>query len=45
MTISAFSSLVGVPICISNSAVELKICALTAEIENYKSFTSQEYPI
>ena len=35
--ISAFASLVDVPVGITNSAVELKICVLFAEIKTYKS--------
>ena len=35
--ISAFASLVDVPVGITNSAVELKICVLIAEIKTYKS--------
>ena len=37
VSISAFASLVGVPIRIASSAVGLKICAITAEIKKYKS--------
>ena len=32
-----FSSLVGIPIEITSSAIELKICAVTAGIKKYKS--------
>ena len=35
--ISAFASLIGIPIGITNSAVGLKICVITAGIKNYKS--------
>ena len=35
--ISAFTSLVGVPIGITSSATGLKICAITVGIENYRS--------
>ena len=37
VSISAFASLVDVPIGITNSAVELKICVLIAEIKTYIS--------
>ena len=36
VSISAFASLVGVPIGIISSAIGLKICAITAGIEKYK---------
>ena len=35
--ISAFTSLVGIPIEITSSATGLKICAITAGIKKYKS--------
>ena len=34
---SAFASLIGIPIGIKSSAIGLKICAITAGIEKYKS--------
>ena len=34
ISISAFASLVGVPIGIASSAIGLKICAITAAIKN-----------
>ena len=37
LLISAFASLVSIPIRIASSAVELKICAITAATKNYKS--------
>ena len=37
VSISAFTSLVGIPISIANSAAGSKICAITAVIEKYKS--------
>ena len=37
ISISAFAFLVGIPIEIMSSAVELKICAITAGITKYKS--------
>ena len=37
VSISAFSSLVGIPIEITNSALGLKTCVITAEIKRYKS--------
>ena len=36
VSISAFASLVGIPIGTRSSAVELKICALTTAIKKYK---------
>ena len=35
-SISAFASLVGIPIVIASSAIGLKICAITAAITKYK---------
>ena len=37
ISISAFASLVGIPIGIMSSAIRLKICAITAGIKKYKS--------
>ena len=37
VSISAFASLVGIPFGITDSAVELKICVITAGIKKYKS--------
>ena len=37
ISISAFASLVGIPIEIKSSAIGLKICAITAAIKKYKS--------
>ena len=42
VSISAFASLVGVPIGIISSAIGLKICAITAGIENYKSVNKKK---
>ena len=36
ISISAFASLVGIPIGITSSAIGLKICAITAAIKKYK---------
>ena len=41
VSISAFASLVGVPIGVTSSAIELKICAITAGIEKYKSINKK----
>ena len=41
VAISAFSSLVGVSVGIVSSVVGLKICAITAGIKKYKSFTKK----
>ena len=37
VSISAFASLVGIPIGITSSAIGLKICAITAPIKKHKS--------
>ena len=37
ISISAFDSLLGIPIVITSSAIGLKICTITAGIEKYKS--------
>ena len=37
ISISAFASLIGIPIGITSSAIGLKICAITAGIKKYKS--------
>ena len=37
VSISAFASLLGIPIGITKSAVRLKICAITAEIKKVKN--------
>ena len=43
VSISAFSSLVGIPVGITSSAIELKICALTAEIKKYRSIIKKKW--
>ena len=40
--ISAFASLVGIPIGIRSSAIELKICLITAEIKKYKAMIKKK---
>ena len=40
--ISAFASLVGIPIGIWSSAIELKICLITAEIKKYKAMIKKK---
>ena len=42
VAISAFTSLVGGPVGIVSSAVEIKICAITSEIESYKSIIKKK---
>ena len=42
ISISAFSSLIGIPIGITSSSVGLKICATTAGIKNYKSIIKKK---
>ena len=41
VSISAFSSLVGIPVGITSSATGLKICAITAGIKTYKSIIKE----
>ena len=43
VSISAFASLVGIPIGITSSAIGLKICAITAEIKKYKSIIKKAW--
>ena len=40
--ISAFASLVGIPIGITSSAIGLKLCAITAGIKKYKSIIKKK---
>ena len=40
--ISAFASLVGIPIGIRSSAIELKICLTTVEIKKYKAMIKKK---
>ena len=40
--ISAFASLIGIPIGITSLAVGLEICVITAEIKNYKSIIKKK---
>ena len=42
ISISAFVSLLGIPIGITSSAVGLKICAVTAGIQMYKSIVKKK---
>ena len=42
ISISAFSSLVGIPIEITSSAIGLKVCAITAGIKKYKSMIQKK---
>ena len=42
ISISAFASLVGIPIGIASSAIGLKICAITEAIKNYKSIIKKK---
>ena len=39
--ISAFASLVGIPIGIASSAMALRICLITSEIKKYKSINKK----
>ena len=41
-SMSAFASLVGIPIGITSSAIVLKICAITARIRKYKSIIKKK---
>ena len=42
VSISAFASLLGIPLGITSSAVWLKICAMTARIKKYKSIIKKK---
>ena len=42
LSISAFASLVGIPIGITSSATGLKFCAITAGIKKYKSIIKKQ---
>ena len=42
VSISAFASLVCIPIGITNPAIGLKICAITAAIKKYKSIIKKK---
>ena len=42
VSISAFASLVGIPIGITSSAIGLRICAITAAIKQYKSIIKKK---
>ena len=42
ISISAFASLLDIPIEITVSAIELKICAITAGIKKYKSINKRK---
>ena len=45
VSISAFSSLVAIPVGITSSAIGLKICAITARIEKYNSVIKKKKKI
>ena len=42
VTISSFASLVGIPMGITSSAIELKICLKTTGIKKYKSIIKKK---
>ena len=42
ISISTFVSLIGIPIGITNSAIGLKICAITAGVKKYKSIIEKK---
>ena len=42
ISISAFASLIGIPIGITSSAIGLKICAIAAGIKKYKSIIKEQ---
>ena len=42
VSISAFASLVGIPMGIASSTIGLKICVITAEIKKYKSIIKKK---
>ena len=41
-SISAFTSLIGIPIRIKSSAIGLKICAITTEIKKHNSIIKKK---
>ena len=42
ISISAFTSLIGIPIWVTSSTIELKICAITAGIKKYRSIIKKK---
>ena len=42
ISISVFTSLIGIPIGITSSAIGLKICAITTGIKKYKSLIKKK---
>ena len=42
LSISAFASLIYVPVGITSSAIGIKICAITARIKKYKSIIKKK---
>ena len=42
ISISAFTSLIGIPVGISSSAIGLKNCAVTAAVKKYKSIIKKK---
>ena len=42
ISISAFASLIGIPIGIKSSAIGLKVCAITAGIKKYESIIKEK---
>ena len=42
ISISAFASLIGIPIAIASSVIRLKICAVAARIKRYKSIIKKK---
>ena len=42
ISISAFASLLGISIGITSSAIELRMCAITARIKKYKSIINKK---
>ena len=42
ISISAFTSLVGVPIVMTSSTIGLKVCAITVRIKKYKSIIKKK---
>ena len=42
ISIPAFASLIGIPIRIMSSAIQLQICAIAAGIKNYKSIVKKK---
>ena len=45
VSISAFASLIGIPIGVTSSAIGLRICLITVGIKKYKSVPTQQQDV